>query len=173
MVSRTQRKRFYFDAHAIYAVALLFVVCCQTSFEELYSVSLLFCSVYSVVNLFFYLLALSPVILGLGFAPRESHDRTQPGDYNRGKRGSDHMSVYYINGEFVHADSASVSARDLAILRGYGVFDFLRTYAGVPFQLGAHLRRLLRSADLIELACPWDLEELGEIVLETLRPQRL
>ena len=79
------------------------------------------------------------------------------------------MSVFYINGEFVNADSASVPARDLAILRGFGVFDYLRTYGGVPFQLGAHLRRLRRSADLIELACPWDLEELGEIVLETLR----
>ncbi len=79
------------------------------------------------------------------------------------------MSEIYINGEFVDADSASVPARDLAILRGFGVFDFLRTYGGVPFQLGAHLRRLQRSADLIELACPWDLESLGEIVMETLR----
>ncbi len=79
------------------------------------------------------------------------------------------MSVLYINGEFVDADSASVPARDLAILRGFGVFDYLRTYGGVPFQLGAHLRRLQRSAALIELACPWDLETLGEIVLETLR----
>ncbi len=79
------------------------------------------------------------------------------------------MSVFYINGDFVDADNASISARDLAILRGFGVFDFLRTYGGAPFQLGAHLRRLQRSADLIELACPWDLEELGEIVMETLR----
>lgn len=79
------------------------------------------------------------------------------------------MSVYYINGEFVDAESASVSARDLAILRGFGVFDFLRTYGGLPFQLGAHLRRLQRSANLIDLACPWDLEELGDIVMGTLR----
>ena len=83
------------------------------------------------------------------------------------------MSVSYINGKFVDADSASVPARDLAILRGFGVFDYLRTYGGVPFQLGAHLRRLQRSADLIKLACPWDLEELGEIVLETLRRNSL
>lgn len=81
----------------------------------------------------------------------------------------ENMSVFYINGEFVSADRAAISARDLAILRGFGVFDFLRTYGGVPFQLGAHLRRLQRSAELIELACPWDLEELGEIVMKTLR----
>ena len=79
------------------------------------------------------------------------------------------MSVFYINGEFVDAGEAALPATDLAILRGYGVFDFLRTYGGVPFQLGAHLRRLRRSAALIELDCPWDVEELGEVVCETLR----
>jgi len=79
------------------------------------------------------------------------------------------MSVFYINGEFVDAADASISATDLAILRGYGIFDFLRTYAGLPFNLGAHLRRLNRSAALINLACPWDIEELGDIVLETVR----
>lgn len=79
------------------------------------------------------------------------------------------MSVFYINGEFVDAAAASIPATDLAILRGYGVFDFLRTYGGIPFQLGAHLRRLKRSAALIELNCPWDIEELGDIVLETVQ----
>ena len=56
------------------------------------------------------------------------------------------MSVFYVDGEFVNADQASLPVRDSAILRGYGVFDFLRSYGGVPFQLGAHLRRLKRSA---------------------------
>ncbi len=79
------------------------------------------------------------------------------------------MNVFYINGEFVDAAAASIPATDLAVLRGYGVFDFLRTYGGVPFQLGAHLQRLKRSAALIELNCPWDIEELGDIVLETVK----
>ena len=79
------------------------------------------------------------------------------------------MSVFYINREFVESSDATIPATDLAILRGYGVFDFLRTYAGIPFQLGAHLRRLLRSAALIKLTCPWDIEDLAEIVNETLR----
>lgn len=79
------------------------------------------------------------------------------------------MSVFYIDGEYVDASSASLPATDLSILRGFGVFDYLRTYGGVPFQLSAHLRRLQRSAALIELACPWDIEQLAEIALETLR----
>lgn len=79
------------------------------------------------------------------------------------------MSVFYIDGEFCEASRAVLPATDLSVLRGYGVFDFLRTYGGIPFQLQAHLRRLQRSAALIELACPWDVEQLAEIVLETLR----
>ena len=78
------------------------------------------------------------------------------------------MSVFYIDGEYLDAAGAVIPATDLAILRGYGIFDFLRTYGGIPFQLGAHLRRLQRSAALIDLNLPWDIEELGEIVLETL-----
>ncbi len=79
------------------------------------------------------------------------------------------MSVYYINGEYIDAKRATIPANDLAILRGYGVFDFLRTYGGKPFQLGAHLRRLARSAELLDLECPWDMEDITEIILETLK----
>ncbi len=79
------------------------------------------------------------------------------------------MSVFYVDGEYVNAAEARLPVTDLAILRGFGVFDALRTYGGHPFQLGAHLRRLLRSAALIDLNMPWDIEELGEIILETLR----
>lgn len=82
------------------------------------------------------------------------------------------MSVFYIDGEFVDSSKAKIPATDLAILRGYGVFDFLRTYSGLPFQLGAHLRRLQRSAALIYLNFPWDIEVLGDIALETLRRNR-
>ena len=79
------------------------------------------------------------------------------------------MAISYIDGQFVDASQARIPAQDLAVLRGYGVFDFLRTYGGEPFRLVEHLRRLQRSAQLIELACPWDIEELAEIVSETLR----
>ncbi|MYI41077.1 MAG: amino acid aminotransferase [Chloroflexi bacterium] len=79
------------------------------------------------------------------------------------------MAIYYLNGEFIEASQARIPADDLAVLRGYGVFDFLRTYNGVPFRLVEHLQRLQRSAELIELACPWELEELADIAEQTLR----
>ena len=78
------------------------------------------------------------------------------------------MSIFYIHGDYVDAARAVIPVDDLAVLRGFGVFDFLRTYGGRPFRLGAHLRRLRRSAELLGLHCPWGIEALREIVMETL-----
>jgi branched-chain amino acid aminotransferase len=78
------------------------------------------------------------------------------------------MSIYYVNGEYVSEEDARISVGDLGILRGYGIFDFLRTYHGVPFRLDDHLARLERSASLIELPLPWAREELAAIIRETL-----
>ena len=37
------------------------------------------------------------------------------------------MDTYYIDGQFVDEDKAVISAKDIVILRGFGVFDSLRT----------------------------------------------
>ncbi len=79
------------------------------------------------------------------------------------------MAVYYVDGTFVAKEAAVLPVGDLAILRGYGVFDFLRTYGGRPFHLDAHIRRLQNSARLIQLSCPWSHAELVEIVHETIK----
>lgn len=75
--------------------------------------------------------------------------------------------TYYVDGEFVPADSAVLPLTDLSILRGYGVFDLLRTYDGVPFRLDAHLERLARSAAAIGLEMPWSRAELHALTQET------
>ncbi|MCU0500037.1 MAG: aminotransferase class IV [Anaerolineae bacterium] len=75
--------------------------------------------------------------------------------------------IYYVDGEFVHSDSAQLPVTDLAIVRGYGVFDFMRTYGGKPFHLDEHIQRLFRSADLIGLDLPWTHEQVKTVVLET------
>lgn len=75
--------------------------------------------------------------------------------------------IYYVNGEFVPADEARLPVNDLSIVRGYGVFDYTRSYAGVPFKLHEHILRLERSAAAIDLKLPWSTEELKAIVQET------
>ena len=76
--------------------------------------------------------------------------------------------VYYVNGEFLPAGAAGLALADLGVVRGYGVFDVLRTYGAAPFGLRQHLERLEQSAARIELALPWSLAQLEEIVHATL-----
>ncbi len=78
------------------------------------------------------------------------------------------MDIYYVNGNFVQDQQALISVNDLSVLRGFGVFDFLRTYNGIPFHLTDHLMRLHRSADLINLKLPHSPSKIGELVMETL-----
>jgi branched-chain amino acid aminotransferase len=76
--------------------------------------------------------------------------------------------IFYIDGRFIERDEASIPVTDLAVLRGYGIFDFMRTYNGEPFHLADHVARLFRSAELIDLAMPWTQDEVIGIVRETL-----
>lgn len=78
------------------------------------------------------------------------------------------MDTYYINGKFVDEDSAQLSAKDLTVLRGFGVFDFLITYNKRPFYLEQHVERLENSAKEIGLALNHTNEEICSIVNETI-----
>ena len=73
---------------------------------------------------------------------------------------------WYIGGQWVHPDKATISINDIAVLRGYSVFESLRTYDRRPFHLDLHLTRLYRSARLIEMEIPWSSEQIAEIVRE-------
>lgn len=77
-------------------------------------------------------------------------------------------NIYYVDGEFLPADKAVIPVDDLAIVRGIGVFDLLRTYNGKPYFLKEHVQRLYHSAKKINMVMPWSPEEVGRVVLETL-----
>jgi len=79
------------------------------------------------------------------------------------------LPIYYVDGRFLPAEAAVIPADDLAILRGYGVFDFLRTHGGKPFLLTEHIERLEKSARRIGLVLPWSRNELIDIVMQTLQ----
>ena len=79
------------------------------------------------------------------------------------------MSIFYVNGKYLPEEQATISVRDLSVLRGYGAFDYLRTYGKQPFRLDKNLARLRRSCEILELPLPWSEEELNGIVLETVK----
>lgn len=78
------------------------------------------------------------------------------------------MAKHFLNGQIVSEDQLVISPRDIGYSRGYGVFDFLRTYGQRPFKLVEHVDRLFRSAELIGLAVPWGKDEVIEWVTQTL-----
>ncbi len=79
-----------------------------------------------------------------------------------------HSYTYYVNGEFIPAPQASLGLDDLGLVRGYGVFEVLRTYGVRPFGLRAHVERLQHSARQIDLALPWSASEIEQIVEATM-----
>jgi branched-chain amino acid aminotransferase len=56
-----------------------------------------------------------------------------------------------VDGQMVDTADAVIPAGDDGLLRGDGVFEVIRLYAGRPFALDEHLDRLERSASAIEL----------------------
>jgi branched-subunit amino acid aminotransferase/4-amino-4-deoxychorismate lyase len=78
----------------------------------------------------------------------------------------------YINGQIVPAERASISPFDIGLLRGFAVFDLLRTVHGRPFLLGEHLSRLRASADQLGLTVPATDAEIAEVIDELLALNR-
>ena len=80
----------------------------------------------------------------------------------------DTNAYWYVGGQWVHPQDAVISINDMAVLRGYSAFEALRTYDRRPFHLDEHLKRLYRSAALIELAIPWPASFIADVISETI-----
>lgn len=62
--------------------------------------------------------------------------------------------IGFLNGAFMPLEEVKISIEDRGFQFGDGVYEVVRTYGGVPFQLDAHLERLERSAHAIHLSMP-------------------
>lgn len=81
--------------------------------------------------------------------------------------------IWWINGKYLDSNEVKIPITDLSVIRGYGIFDFLRTYGGKPFLLAEHLRRLEKSADLLNLKSPYTQKQIQEVVLSLLSKNKL
>lgn len=70
----------------------------------------------------------------------------------------------YFNGKIVSADCALIHPNDLGVLRGYGVFDVLKTVNGKIFLFDEHFKRLSDSANYMGVKLPAKKNEIEEIV---------
>jgi len=74
----------------------------------------------------------------------------------------------FVIDQFVLEDQASLFVGDLAIQRGYGVFDFFKVVNFVPVFLDEHLDRFYFSAKEMRLKLAYSKDELKKIIFELL-----
>jgi len=70
----------------------------------------------------------------------------------------------FVNGELNPVATAAIGVSDLALLRGYGVFDYLAVRQGTPLFLGDYIGRFRRSAEVLGLQLPFSVEALHDMV---------
>lgn len=70
----------------------------------------------------------------------------------------------FINGDFVPSSRATILVNDLAVQRGYGIFDFMKTVDHMPVFYEEHLDRFLQSAGQLRLDAGMDKEGLYTII---------
>ncbi len=67
--------------------------------------------------------------------------------------------IAFVNGRFLALKDATVSIDDRGFQFGDAVYEVIRTYRGVPFELAGHLQRLERSASALSLPQPYSRTE--------------
>ena len=82
-------------------------------------------------------------------------------------------AVVFVNGVFLPESGAKISVLDHAVLYGDGAFETVLAWNGRIFELGAHLDRLWRSLRALAIEPPYPQEELAELILETVRRNKL
>ena len=76
--------------------------------------------------------------------------------------------IAYVNGEFLPLERATVRVEDRGFQFADGVYEVVRTYGGKPFATDAHLARLFRSLEAIELKVSLTADQVKSIIEEGL-----
>ncbi len=79
----------------------------------------------------------------------------------------------YVNGKIMLANKPAILVNDIGFLRGYGVFDFMRTYNGKIFHYSDHYRRFTNSAKLLGLKVKIKEKDLKKVIYQLIKKNNL
>jgi branched-chain amino acid aminotransferase len=79
------------------------------------------------------------------------------------------MAMVNVNGRILDEAHAVISVFDHGFLFGEGIYETLRTYNGEPFLFDRHMRRLRRSAAMLDLTLPLTDSQIAARFDETMR----
>lgn len=80
---------------------------------------------------------------------------------------------YFVNGELIHHDQATIQINDLGLIRGYAAFDYLRVIHNIPLFIDDHLDRFFHSMNLMKLNSAYSKAEVKEFVQQLIRKNQL
>ena len=83
------------------------------------------------------------------------------------------MRYAYLNNTFLFEENALLPVGDLAIQRGYAIFDFFKVDGDVPLFLEDHLARFFRSASKMDLKITQSKSELSATIQELIARNRM
>ena len=83
------------------------------------------------------------------------------------------IHYHALNGQLTEAQQAVLHVTDLALLRGYGIFDYFLVKRGKPLFIEDYLDRFFRSAAYMDLDLPVSREQLHQTILEVVRANDL
>ena len=72
----------------------------------------------------------------------------------------------WLNGEILPAKAARIAPDDRGLLLGDGLFETLAVRDGTPLRVAAHLDRLMRSCEVLDLPLPYSAARLGEALAQ-------
>ncbi len=72
----------------------------------------------------------------------------------------------FLNDTWVSDPEATISIKDISVLRGFAIFDFLRTYDGKPFRLEDHIDRFYKSAEMMAMIPKYSKEKIAKIIID-------
>ena len=85
----------------------------------------------------------------------------------------DKNNFCYFNGEIRPFQKAGISLDDLGILRGYGVFDVMKTVNGKIFLFDVHIKRLKDSADYLGARLPMGKIKIKETIKKLISKNKI
>jgi len=72
----------------------------------------------------------------------------------------------YLNGKIVSVAEAKVSVYDIGLLRGFGIYEALRTFKRKPFEFPSHMVRFHTSTEALKLRIPATDDEMLKVITE-------
>ncbi|MDQ4142069.1 MAG: aminotransferase class IV [Bacteroidota bacterium] len=79
----------------------------------------------------------------------------------------------YHQGEIILLQDAFLHISDLAVQRGFGIFDFFKVQNNVPLFLDDYLQRFYESARLMDLPVPFAPDELKKVLYQLMEKNQI